>query len=523
MIEKINTNSINTKTSPQSKNPQFGGLGDAILSGIQLCETNPMVNVAVLDLSTDIIPRTARETKTNVFAGFEAFRRESSGLIVNCLLPSLIVLGIAKMFQKVTMGHKTKMGSCWANEETINTVANYWENAKGQDSIKIRNTITNILEQTYGLDGSEIKEIGQEAKYIKKASRYLEFAVKSKNPKLTKKLAQRAFEYLSSQTHISENIKIGSKDGKYFSQNLSSVTRDIPKILQELINNPKAQDLSWFKNSARRLINTKSLLGLSIIIPLAISMQPINRWITSKLSGKKGAPIYKDFQEMEHKELTSEQKMKLFRQKVGSVGAMIGVAMLAMLKKPSMQMFQFSGLFPTMNQARLISASTFSSRIASSENEDELKESTVRDIGTFSGLYFLGDYASKITATVIEKTKGIKLLNYLSDKPDKSQGLVKEFLHWAKDTKLKSSYEVLESAKKYRALCQLSNIGFSLLLLGIFIPFYTRGKTDKKHREEMKKAGVNEATLQKYYPAFMMNNVHKASVNNIYKAFFTSN
>ncbi|HNW25588.1 MAG TPA: hypothetical protein PKI94_02225 [Candidatus Gastranaerophilaceae bacterium] len=522
MIEKINTNSINKKISTPSKNPQFGGLGDAILRGIQVCETNPMVNVAVLDLSTDIIPRTARETKTNIFAGFEAFRRESSGLIVNCLLPSFIVLGIAKLFEKVTMGNKTKMGSCWANEETINTVAHYWENAKGEGTSKVEDTIKTLLKDIHGKDGEVLKSFNDDS-LVEKSVKLLAQAVNEKNPKAVKKLIKEAFGHITNQTHISENIKIGSKDGKYFSQNLSSVMRDIPKVLQELIENPQAKDLSWFKNSARRLVNTKSVLGLSIIIPLAISMQPLNRWITSKISGKKGAPIYKDFKEAEHKELTAEEKMKLFSGKIASVGAMIGVALLAMLKKPSLQMFQFSGLFPTMNQARLISASTFSSRIASSENEDELKESTVRDIGTFSGLYFLGDYASKITATIIEKTKGIKLLNYLSDKPDKSQGLIKKFLHWAKDTKLKSSHEVLEGAKNYRAICQLSNIGFSLLLLGIFIPFYTRGKTDKKHREDLKKAGVDNATIKKYYPNFMMNSANKVSSKKIYKAFFTSN
>lgn len=522
MIKKISTDSINTKIPASNKTPQFKGLGDAILSGIQLCEANPMINVAVLDLSTGIVPRTVRETKTNIFAGFEAFRRESSGLVVNCLLPSFIVLGIAKLFEKITMGSKTKMGSCWANEEMINTVVNYWEKSKGEGNLKIENTIKNLLKDIHGKDGEVLKSFNND-NLVQKSVKLLSGAVNEKNPKTVKKLIKKAFEHITAQTQVSENIKIGNKEGKYFSQNLSSVMRDIPKILQELINNPQAKDLGRFKNNAKRLVNTKSLLGLSIIIPLAISMQPVNRWITSKLSGKKGAPIYKDFQEMEHKELTPAQKIKLFKQKTVSVGAMIGVALLAMLKKPNMQMFQFNGLFPTMNQARLISASTFSSRIASSENEDELKESTVRDIGTFSGLYFLGDYASKIMATIIEKTKGVKLLNHLTEKPDKNQNFVKKFLHWAGDTKLKSSYEVLESTKKYRALCQLGNIGFSLLLLGIFIPFYTRGKTDKKHREDLKNAGVDNALTQKYYPNFMMNNANKAPQKTIYKAFLTSN
>lgn len=521
MIEKISAKSINKNNSAPGSKPQFKGVGEALLTGIQLCETNPMVNVSVLDLSTAIIPRTIIETKTNVFAGFEAFRRESSGLIVNCLLPSFIVLGISKMFGKHIMGKNTKMSSCWANEETINKVADYWQKADGEGSLKIKTTIKNLLKDIHAQDGEVLKSFNDDA-LVDKSVNLLTQAVNEKNPKEFKKLVKEAFEHISRQTHASENIKIGAKDGKYFSENLSSVMRDTPKILKELIENPKAKDVDWFVKNSKKLLNTKSLLGLSIIIPLAISMQPINRWITSKLSGKKGAPIYKDFKESKQKELSPKENAELFKQKIFSVGSMIAVSLLSMLKIPNMQMVQFKGLFPTMDQARLISTATFASRMMASEDKNDLAEATVRDIATFSGLYFIGDYAAKITATILEKTKGVKLLNYLNKKPDKNEGIIKRLAYWIKDTKLKSSNEVLDNAKNLRAYCQLSNIGFSLLLLGIFIPLYTRGKTNKKRQEELKQMGTDQATIQKYYPHFMMNNTNKASIKNVYQAFFTS-
>ena len=43
---------------------------------------------------------------------------------------------------------------------------------------------------------------------------------------------------------------------------------------------------------------------------------------------------------------------------------MIGTALLSMMKKPSMNMLEFKGMFPTMDQARIISTATFASRMS---------------------------------------------------------------------------------------------------------------------------------------------------------------
>lgn len=70
-------------------------------------------------------------------------------------------------------------------------------------------------------------------------------------------------------------------------------------------------------NVQKNLLNVKSIAGLGIIIPLAIAAQPINRWITRKSSGKKGAPIYSDFKDRkEDQELTPKQKAELIKAKI---------------------------------------------------------------------------------------------------------------------------------------------------------------------------------------------------------------
>ena len=107
----------------QKANPSFTGLGSIgqfAIKCMQRCEAEPMLNVTALDLSTAIIPRSIIETvaaskvtdengnpvydekgkqqrRFNMLAGFEAFRRESSGLLINCILPGAFVMGAASL------------------------------------------------------------------------------------------------------------------------------------------------------------------------------------------------------------------------------------------------------------------------------------------------------------------------------------------------------------------------------------------------------------------------------------------
>ena len=510
MIEKISSVDNKKQYTPQRdnyrQNPSFNGLGDGIVAAVQLCEKYPMVNVTALDLSTAIVPRTVIETKeSNGYAGFEAFRRESSGLVVNCIIPSFIVMGVAKLLQRPIMGDfkKSSLVNTWANSDSIDKIHKYYTGAAGSThQERVYNTFTNMLGSLSGVDANETKEFSKifqmefdssgniidiKNKKIKSAIDKLASAVTEAD--YDKNKVKDAYNMIVEETHIAENIKFKG-DKTFFSNNLESVCEDTVKMLRGVVKEnitDEAQLAKYFKK-AHKLVNWKSIGGLGILIPLAISMQPLNRWITRKTSGQKGAPIYKDFGEnSEHKELSPKEKRELFAQKIISVGSMIGVAGLSMfMDKPSLKMFQFKGLFPTMDQARIISTATFASRMAASEDKNELRESTVRDIATFSSFYFLGDYVAKGLATFIEKrNKDVHLINRLR-KPKEGANALQKFWNWAKHTTIKSSDELTTAKdKRLRTICQIGNIAFSLLALGVFIPFYTRSKTNKKRAEEL--------------------------------------
>ncbi len=552
MIERISTtsnvNNFQINNSKRNKkqdgyannsNPSFNGkISDKLIKGVQHCEKNPMLNVAVIDLATAIVPRSIFESFTNLFAGFEALRRESSGLIINCLIPGFLALGAAKLCNRAIMGNKADLSTCWSGKDGINTVSDYYKDApktsayadgmaKFNDPKKARVYAThyNILSSASGVDGNETKKFSEiagldRASVAEKLTnatfekpKKLSFADRMANirnkfsgngSKKTVSLIDDAFKHVAKSTHITENVTFG-EGKKTIVSDVKSVMNNSTKLLRGFVADgaETPEQIASIAKRAKKLVNTKSGIAMAIIIPLAASAQYINRWITTKTSGVKGAPIYNDFGKNEVKvEKTPEQikkdKQDLLKQKFISIGSMVGVACLSMMKLPTLStlknIFQFKGQFPTMDQARAISTVTFGSRMAVADDKNELAEATDRDLITFSSMYFLGDYAAKGYATHLEKTQGVKLLN--RPKPlKKDANILKKMGNWIVNTHLKSTDELAADAthsykdmKILRSKCQVANFGSSLLILGLIVPFYTRMKTAKNRAKELKAA-----------------------------------
>ena len=547
MIGKIgletNTSKINISNARKNKegnvetSPNFKGLGALALTGIQACERMPMVNVAVVDMLSAILPRTIVESMTNWFAGFEAFRRESSGLVVNCLIPSLITLGFAKIFNGGFMPKGVNMSNCWADSSLINKAADYYKNAESED--KIKESFKNIIADIQGHEGKNtvyFKNVFSEEELNNYAQKLADITRQNDEPKsfgqklqhfwkrLTKKEKKQInpiYEISDSiieKTRVAENIKLSTGKSAVSASSVTTLLEDSVKFFKGY-NKAGNMGIEEFAKRSKNLVKAKSWAGLAVVLPLAISMQYINRWITGKISGVKGAPIYDDFGKGKNNIQENEKsKEGLLKQKLISISSMLGVSLLSMMKRPTMGMLEFKGMFPTMDQARIISTATFASRMAAADDKNELAEATVRDIATFSSLYFLGDYAAKAAATIIQNKTGISLLNE-TKQLDKDANVFKKAWHWVKDVNIKSSEEViskteealkkqgikpsaeqvqtiekeLQRARNLRSACQVASIGVSLALLGIVIPIFTRKSTKKKHEQELKLA---QAKLQ---------------------------
>lgn len=498
---KINSNPRLNQDGNKS-NPNFKGLGSIAIAGIQACERMPMVNVTVIDMLSAILPRTIVESMTNWFAGFEAFRRESSGLVVNCLIPSIVTLGIAKCINPAFMPKGVNMSRCWADSSLVDRAASSYKAAASDD--KVCEALKNILGSIEGFEGKNhvvfSKALGED-ELNSYAQKLAELSRSKDNDRAIRKQVKKLSNEIIEKVHVAENIKVaGEKEVKAGS--VTSLLEDSVKFFKEHQKSGDKLGIEEFAAKSKKMLKAKSLMGLGVILPLAISMQYINRWITGKLSGVKGAPIYDDFGKNKQIEIEESPKAKegLLRQKLISISSMIGVALLSMMKRPTMNMLEFKGMFPTMDQARIISTATFASRMAAADDKNELAEATVRDIATFSSLYFLGDYAAKGAATIIQNKTGVELLN-ITKPIDKNANKLQKFWHWVKDINIKSSEEVigktekeLKRAKNLRSACQVTNLGVSLALLGIVIPIFTRRSTKKKHEQALKLAQEKQQT-----------------------------
>lgn len=519
-----------TRDENKKQNPSFTGVADLLIRGMQRCEAEPMVNVTVLDLSTAIIPRSIIETvagshkkdengnpildengkpqrKFNLLAGFEAFRRESSGLFINCILPGAFVMGIASLLNGSIMGKKSNLIKNWADSATLEKINEFY---KGTGTENYSQMLKNMFLDLNGADGKVFNKSFADMYHADPAA-YDELFDNLANladaEKLDKKALKAAVSNIVEKTRISENISFISNNPKkaFFGNSFDSLFSNTVEILHDAKNAGinTAEDFAGYIKQAKKLVKYKSLIGLfGVTIPLALAAQPINRWITHKSAGgKKGAPLYNDNEE---RVLSSEDKKKLLKQKFVSIGSMLGLSWLSMMKLPNLHMLEFKKFFPSMDQARIVSTATFASRMGASEDFNDLRESTVRDLATFSSFYFLGDYAAKGIASFLEfrnkkqiekalkagkqAPEEIKLINDLQPLKQ-GANVLEKFWHWTKHTALKSTSELTSKhAENLRTVCQLGNLTFSLLSLGLFIPLINRIQTNKN--EQARKASL---------------------------------
>ena len=500
MINKVSI-SESTKFHPHTEDSKANGkeinfegrklaaITGAAIAGMQYLERNPMMHVSALDIGTAIAPRTIFDSITNLFAGFETLCRESGGLIINCLIPGFMAIGAGKFLDKHFIKTGGKMADCLADTETIKIVSDTYKENKG-DMPKVYES---LLSKIQGIDGNNIFKYSDlpEGELAKFGERLAGAA--------DEKEFSKVIDDIMIKTHVNENIRFGDKGAYLKDTSVSSLLRDTKKFVHEYEASGKG-GIENFASKASKLVKGKSAIALLLVLPLAASMQFFNRWMTGKLSGIDGAPIYEDFEEAKkdpelYAKIKAKAKEGLLKEKILSISAMLGMAAASILvtatQKPNLKMLgrmlQFKGKYPTVDQARAISAVTFSSRIAAADDKNEVRESRGRDILTFGSLYFFGDYGGKAAASFIEAKTGTKLLNRTVVSP-KDANILTKFKNWLLNTHIKSSSELMNAdralmgkAQKYRSICQLVNLLSSFAILGLII--YERGKTKKKHEQ----------------------------------------
>ncbi len=527
-------NNINNNTNAP-KNTFKGGFADAAFNmldkGFSVLDKNAMIQVSFVDTVSTNIPRTLVDLKTGLAAAFETCRREFSGLFVNCLMPGLVVKSIAGVLPKADELKGTDVVGSWACGKSIDALKGVYKQAQASDAPdKTRAFVEKAVGALEGLDGKTW------VKYADKAAEptYQEaitditkaIGTKGRERKILLKQAQTKLASLTkaesvlkfngnAQPALEETLRDVADMGSKFNAVRDKAVASASSAPAAEISTRVSDSIDKYGSSLKKFVNKKSLIGLGLVIAIAVSVQTINRAITRKQFNAEGAPIYKDFGKKDTTQKMDEnQKKKFFAKKVASAAGMYGLAAASMMKKPSIGMFQFSGIFPTMDQCRWIAASTFASRMMGAEDDNELRETTVRDLASFSGLYFLGDYVKKGVASGLEKLsktdKGAKLLGenivLLNRKKEVAKPILqegatmaqkaasqigyraKQFGNWIKNTELKTAAEVSSTkVRNLRNLCRVADIAFSIMMLGVLLPKYNRSVTEKKVAEAKRK------------------------------------
>ena len=521
------SSSFQTKKN-QNAQPSFsngGAMLSALAKPLQAMDSNPIQGVIFLDITSAIAPNTAIDTvKRNPDQGFETFRRESSGLVINCLLPGIAAPAVGYLLKKGIAGNAFSgiaSHKIWANKDTIDESAATWKNL---DHTKTKEEkIKDFVEKSFDLkklqanDQSKLVLNPNDTATINKRSNALKklttaiIEASDKNVSISGKVLNEVHDDLAVAYGQSKSITIKGET-KTYSTGLKDYIRDTfamsKAFMDKSITTPDKtvthQNIDKFATKLKKLLVVKSAVTMLGVGALALSMQTINRKITEKRTGRKGYSGYKDLS-IENKQ-TPEETKKLQRGKLLSSAWFLSLASISMGKFKGM--FNFAAPTTTMNQARSLSLLTDVGRVNAADDRNELKDTTVRDTIIFMNLYVLGEYVQKGVVELKQRSYKKKYgvdLNLMNEakKSNPNDSILKKFSNWVKGKSIKSAHEVEGTAVKLSETAikkdytqirknivtasNLAGIGYSLVALGIFTPLLIARMTNHSREKQMTK------------------------------------
>ncbi len=539
----------------QQENPtntqqtQFKGFGDIAL---RYLATNQAVGANAVDLCFMVTPRSTSDfIRRGDDAGWETLRRESMGMINDTCLG--LYGASAGLLIATLMGIDNKFGEIKPNKilaapETLNILA---ENKALQiesnqsDLEYLKNILRNIKAFNPNAKGVEISEDG----FVKLDNATIDEIAEIFNEKLSKNVkyndwskkdADKSLEVvihkITEKTGAQSKYVLSSSDGKTISEtNLKTLLEDIYKIsnafnqpkvkaaFEEQVRNGKTIADNSFMKTMKKYMFAKSCAGFGLAALVGVSAQPINMYLTKKKTGSDG------FVGVEGRQKDDSKGFLALRLATGFVGFSGVLASLHCnfknlkgLPKEFMEKMAFKSFWPTINQLKGVYGITILSRILSTRDKDELRESVTKDTLGFTSWLILGDIVNKMVAEFVDKstmnrtqetenvgffkrvfnstlkTRDEVLISTLAEngvstvKQDGEKTVVKSFKEMLKDLdKLPDAIKKV-TKKRLRTLngAQCAGYLFSGLVLGLGIPNLNIAITnhlDKKRKAEAAK------------------------------------
>lgn len=516
-IKRLNTNENNSKLA-------FTG-GEIFTEFLRFLDTNPFWGATFVDLGSMGIPRTTVDFTRSPEAGLETARREGTSTGNDALI-GIYGLGAGYLLSKsFNSDFGIKAHKMFISDDTLDILSHTWsEKINSKDPLN--EFLTQIMNDVKGFNPEHSEKsridkkgwIGLDKTTQKDVVKKLSEEIKNGSNSLNKESRAYLKSLIATSIGVERNFKIERTiQGKELTS-VSSLDAFIDNIYKsaKAFTNDKVADTfktgniadNKFIKGMKKLNRNTAILGVGLAAAVGMCAQPFNRYLTKKKTGKD------DFAVAGKKD--DSTKFKILRATIAGLfvtGALSTIGKFSQI----ISNIQFKGLVPTISQFKFAYGLTIFTRILSSANNHELRESTILNTLGFANWLILGGFVSKLTAAGFEKLskfkdKGEKFVLY--NEAENGKGwfkwltnssiitrdeilyteLKKAGISVIKDGKAMKFKEMLKVAPefaktkiRYLNMIQLAGYLYSGLVLGIGVPKLNIAITkavEKKHHQK---------------------------------------
>lgn len=508
-------NNISNQTNHNQKALSFKGPLDGVITqSLVTIDTNPMVNAALVDIFSMVIPRTYVDTKErNKYAGAETLFRELTGTFIVCLSSGIFAKGIAHLYNKFVNSETKVNPNSWVSNDSLSLLNHSWK--KNPDS---KNYVSNILSNLSGVDGhktstwkdidwNKIKwiddskwanfnwsnpkynniqeELKNKDNIIKTLSGIIDEQNDSKDVKQVLKILEHR---ITNALNVGNSVNV-KLDDKSLSTSLHNLLRDTYDLGKNVFTN-KGINTEAAINKLTKMNKVKTLGALSVASTLGLTNQYINRQITKRRTGTDafvGEIEYEKVKSGEFKGKESnnkENKARLVGLKLLASAGIIGLAAWVMkIRNPKdfVKKLEFTSAITSGNAIKTVYTATLVGRFLAAKNETELRESATRDYLGFLNWLVLGGFAAKGVANLLDKNR-TNLFNIHKEG--------KGIKHWLNELSLKSHAEIASKGEEFAKkniwklnLAHISGLAYSTIALGVLLPMLNIIITKHKHKK----------------------------------------
>lgn len=517
MKVEISKNNLQAK----KQGPTFRGPLDGVITqSLITIDTNTMVNAALVDVFSMVIPRTYVDTKKrNKYAGAETFFRELTGTFIVCLSSGYLAKGISHLYNKF-VNPETKINpNSWVSNDSLDILNHAWSKSESNVEKYVSNTLSNMSgtdnkttsvwadinwNNVEWIDNAKWKDLSWDSPKFNKIQDRLKNKDEIINTlgeiikgDVSKKDAKQVLEII--EHRVTNALKVGNSvniklDDKALNTSLHNLLRDTFDLGKNVFTNSHI-NVEAAINKLTKMNKVKTLGALSVASVLGLTNQYINRQITKRRTGTDafvGEVDYKNIVNDKKIEKQKVSKAKLLGEKLLASAGIIGLAVVVMkIKNPTdfIKKLEFTSAITSGNAIKTVYTATLVGRFLAAKNDTELRESATRDYLGFLNWLVFGGFVAKGVANLLDKGQN-NLFNINKD----GKGLK----HWLNDISLKSHAEIAAKGSEFANkniwklnLAHASGLVYSTVALGVLLPMLniliTNHKSKNKPQQESNK------------------------------------